>query len=675
MIRSHLSHPRLHIELEQIGLTRESNGIPLHQDEVRLLMFDADSGFAPISPRAVSTASDAKIEKSAVSESDGDGDGNGNNKSHHRDNEQDHRDDEPVARKLDKAKCQGRKWDLAAPTDLHLSESVARAIQSSVGTFEAETGGLLGGNRKNYYVEHFHFDNSAQRSGSTYSPDTATLNQFLSGNWDLRDIEVLGFIHSHPAGVFRPSQGDLIYARNILAALPNMPYLLMPIVLPENRHQEFHLHAYAVSRADDGFDGDDTGVLIAEHGVRLHKLQVRITPDNQDRQRRVDWDEDESSHEPKPLSVLLWMLCAGLVIVKCFSRPSNNIPPQGRFEHSPTATQPNVNDITDGFSSAGENVAFARVKNAYDLNLLNCSRVVSVGSGGAAAYIEDLARAGVGEQVIIDADTVSLTNIGTQQTYRHDLDRPKVEVIAERLHDINPNALVVPTQKWLDDISDEEMKRFLFAPGSELNPTSLRTEPPRQVLLCGLTDNFEAQARINRIALEFGVSSLCAQVYHEGRGAEISFTVPGITPACHRCALSSRYAAYLQNGFQNDVTSHGTPIFATTRLNALKGFITLAILHRDTTHPRWGGLIERIGDRNLVMLRLDPDIGQTLGLSVFDRVFGEATENSVLFDEAIWRPQKPDNPINGYPQCPDCGGTGNLRDAIGNFDDTLVMRL
>lgn len=666
MIRSHLSHPRLHIELEQIGLTRESTRVPLHQDEFRLPMFDADSGLTPIPPHAVSMASNTKTEKSGVGKSDG------NNKPHQRDSEQVQRNAEPVAPELGEAKCRGKKWALASPTDLHLSESVAHAIQRSVGTFEAETGGLLGGSRKNYRVEHFHFDNSAQRSGSTYSPDTTTLNQLLSGNWDLKDIEVLGFVHSHPAGVFRPSQGDLIYARNILTALPNMPYLLMPIVLPEGPHQKFHLHAYAVSRANDDFDGENTGVLIAEHGVRLHRLQVRIGSDSQN--RRCHSDCNSSSDEPKPLPVLLWFLCATLVLVKCFSNQSKNVPPQGRFEHSPTATQPNVNEIADEFSPAGENGVFARVKNAYDLDLLNHSRVVSIGSGGAAAYIEDLARAGVGEQVIIDADTVSLTNIGTQQTYRRDVDRPKVEVLTERLHDINPSALVVPTQKWLDDVSDAEMKRLLFAPGRELDPASSRTEAPKQVLLCGLTDNFEAQARINRIALEFGVPSLCAQVYHQGRGAEISFTVPGLTPACHRCALSSRYAAYLEGGFQNDVTSHGTPIFATTRLNALKGFITLAILHRGTVHPRWGGLIERIGDRNLVMLRLDPDIGQTLGLGVFDRVFGDATENSVLFDEAIWRPQKPDNPANGYPQCPDCGGTGDLRDAIGSFDDTLPMR-
>lgn len=229
-------------------------------------------------------------------------------------------------------------------------------------------------------------------------------------------------------------------------------------------------------------------------------------------------------------------------------------------------------------------------------------------------------------------------------------------------------------QERLDEISDAEFARLAREP--------LAGCAPQVTLLCGFTDSFEAQARINRLALHFGLPSLCAQVYWEGRGAEITFTYPGVTPACHRCALSSRYRAYLEEGFRNDVTSDGTPIFATTRLNALKGFIALAILHYGTDHPRWGGLLQRIGHRNLIQIRMDPDLSTTLGLRAFDRVFGAngAAEDvawrqeRILFDEAIWLPQKPDCPENGFPACPDCGGTGDLRNAISTFADTRPMR-
>ena len=115
------------------------------------------------------------------------------------------------------------------------------------------------------------------------------------------------------------------------------------------------------------------------------------------------------------------------------------------------------------------------------------------------------------------------------------------------------------------------------------------------------------------------------------------------------------------------MTSDGTPIFATTRLNSLKGFIALALLHHNTDHPRWGKLLERIGNRNLIQIRMDPDLGQTLKLGIFDRVFGGGDTSRILFDDVVWLPQKPDNPENGFPACPECGGTGDLSQAIGTI--------
>jgi ThiF family protein len=306
---------------------------------------------------------------------------------------------------------------------------------------------------------------------------------------------------------------------------------------------------------------------------------------------------------------------------------------------------------------------FARVQAAYDLERMAASRIIYIGAGGAASFIEELTRVGVGEHILIDPDIVSEENLATQQTYRRDIGRPKVACIAERIQDINPEAVIHTYQQLVDDLDDVAFKQLIKAPLST-------GQPPTIILLCGLTDNFYAQARINRLALQFGLPSLCAQVYFEGRGAEVTFTYPGITPACHRCILSSRYDAFLKEGYHNTVTSNGTPIFATTRLNALKGFVALALLHHGTSHPRWGGLLTKIGKRNLVQIRMDPD----LALSTFERVLEGADQSSILFDETVWRPQNQEGIDTGYSPCPDCGGTGDLRDAIGTFEDTRIMR-
>ena len=303
---------------------------------------------------------------------------------------------------------------------------------------------------------------------------------------------------------------------------------------------------------------------------------------------------------------------------------------------------------------------FRRVVDAYDLPHLRFCRVVVVGTGGASGFCEDVVRAGVHDVVLIDPDVVSATNLATQQVYRRDIGRPKVEAVADRLRDINPALDVLPLQVDFDGLSDEEIESVLGLDAAR---------PPIQTLLCGCTDAFFAQARVNRVGLHFGVPTLCAQVYAKGRGAEITFAYPGVTPACHRCILGSRYEAYLKQGFTNTVTSDGTPISSTTRLNATKLFVALALLHHGTSHPRWGRMLERIGNRNLIQLRLDPE----LELPVFERVLC-GDRDRVFSDEAVWLPQGAESAVSGRAPCPDCGGTGNLKAPIGSFSDTRLAR-
>jgi ThiF family len=291
---------------------------------------------------------------------------------------------------------------------------------------------------------------------------------------------------------------------------------------------------------------------------------------------------------------------------------------------------------------------FQRVITAYDLERLNQCRIIYVGTGGAASFIEDMTRAGVGEHILIDPDVVSASNIATQQTYVKDIGRPKVECIAERIREINPDAYVETYQKAIDEIDDQafaRLTRWVFLWGKRYGGPG-----PERTLLCGLTDNFYAQARVNRLSLKFYHPSLCAQLYQYGQAAEISFTYPGVTPACQRCMLSPRYRAYLERGYQNTATSDGAPIFTTTRVNALKGMIAMALLHHGTNHPLWGELLTRIGNRTLVQIRMHPDAP----LTTFSKVFAGGDTERIFFDEAVWLPQEAD------PTCPECGGTGDM---------------
>jgi len=78
------------------------------------------------------------------------------------------------------------------------------------------------------------------------------------------------------------------------------------------------------------------------------------------------------------------------------------------------------------------------------MSRLASSRVAVFGVGGVGGYVvEALARSGVGALDLIDCDTVSLSNINRQIiALSSTVGRLKTEVLAERVHDINPDCKV-----------------------------------------------------------------------------------------------------------------------------------------------------------------------------------------------------------------------------------------
>ena len=79
-----------------------------------------------------------------------------------------------------------------------------------------------------------------------------------------------------------------------------------------------------------------------------------------------------------------------------------------------------------------------------NVQALSGKRVIVFGIGGVGGYVcEALARTGVGQIDLVDNDTVSLSNINRQIIALHStVGRPKVDVMKERIADINPQIKV-----------------------------------------------------------------------------------------------------------------------------------------------------------------------------------------------------------------------------------------
>jgi len=85
--------------------------------------------------------------------------------------------------------------------------------------------------------------------------------------------------------------------------------------------------------------------------------------------------------------------------------------------------------------------------------------VLIVGVGGVGSYAaEAVARSGVGKLTLIDHDDVDVSNINRQLcALTSTVGQKKAEVVAARLSDINPQAVIVPKVMFYDETHREEV--------------------------------------------------------------------------------------------------------------------------------------------------------------------------------------------------------------------------
>jgi len=88
---------------------------------------------------------------------------------------------------------------------------------------------------------------------------------------------------------------------------------------------------------------------------------------------------------------------------------------------------------------------------AEGLQNLKNSKVLVVGVGGVGSFAaEFLARAGLGNLTIVDGDVVDITNINRQLPALHStVGLSKIEVVGNRLMDINPELNLTKVQEFL----------------------------------------------------------------------------------------------------------------------------------------------------------------------------------------------------------------------------------
>lgn len=148
---------------------------------------------------------------------------------------------------------------------------------------------------------------------------------------------------------------------------------------------------------------------------------------------------------------------------------------------------------------------------AEGLARLRAARVLVAGLGGVGGHVaEALGRAGVGRLTLLDHDTVSPSNLNRQLLALHStLGRPKVEIMAERLRDIDPMLELTLIGEFLQpDMADALVSARSLTPNRSPARTEGRQPPYDYVADC--IDSIACKAALITACHRHGVPVISA---------------------------------------------------------------------------------------------------------------------------------------------------------------------
>lgn len=506
----------------------------------------------------------------------------------------------------------------APDKSIMFSTEVLDEFRTNVGRFRPETGGMLASSTDPCVIDVCCFDRRSKNTSGSFYYDVESMSKVFR-KWKADGYVTNGIYHSHPRGVIHPSYHDISSALLHIRFF-NLEYFYLPIFQVEKRGF-YKMYFYVVRK-----EGQN---LV----VKLHYV-LKAT---------------ENGYEYAPFNQYEQTFS-----IEALDGYRSRIDGNTKYNKQVEVTNTTLSFCKEEY--------FSKVQSLYPEKVLD-KVIVCVGVGGARSALENFARSGFRYFVLMDADTVSPTNVATQGVFVSEMGKKKVDVVRDRILDINPDAKVICVDRFLDDrMTDEEFKGYM-----DLFPGKC----PTDFLILGCTDNFHAQKRSSMLALKYGTPYLAAMMYDKGAAAELMFVYPGVTEACPRCVLGRRFEMYEQ-GFQNDVGSAGCPIFATEWMNAVKGYIALMLLmYHNAPGSPFNTMLDEVKNRNFVQIRFDPNLMANMGIPIFDRAYAEANRYTFM-GEIVWVPITPDRPEFGAENCRMCGGTGHLDDLRMKWSDTRL---
>ncbi len=232
-----------------------------------------------------------------------------------------------------------------------------------------------------------------------------------------------------------------------------------------------------------------------------------------------------------------------------------------------------------------------RIDSVLDTAQLANKIVTIIGTGGGLFLALLLIHSGLRRFRLVDLDTVDDVNLCRQFFTQADIGRLKVEAAKEALLAVDSDADVDIFPLDVTKLSEAE-KEAIFA-GSDL--------------VLGLTDNHAAQSTISQMAIQHDCEFMSVGIYAGGQGGEV-FRMRRDDNVCYREMFPHRFdqhEAANAAGKSLDPTSDGAPISVGTLVDSIAVDIALGMLTAGADN-RYGRLIDQLGDRQLLVVKIDP---------------------------------------------------------------------
>lgn len=166
---------------------------------------------------------------------------------------------------------------------------------------------------------------------------------------------------------------------------------------------------------------------------------------------------------------------------------------------------------------------FSRNKGILETDIMNKKRVVILGCGSVGSLVAmELARSGVANFLLVDADTMEYHNICRHQCGIEDVGDLKVSALKRKLMNINPKVNVETFGGIFQNIPKHMLDDFCV---------------PFETVFVGCADNRMADVYANRISIYYDAFFISIGFWERAYAGEIFYHIPGKGMPCYECAL------------------------------------------------------------------------------------------------------------------------------------------